>query len=137
MDLGTKGLQFDLSQGSRVMLFELGIVQTKQDTWHQAFEHSIKSGSRHSSVVLIAPVILQPRVQIPSTPSMLFSIYIDKIEIVFVVGMRKGLKETKKCRDWPVLKKLTHQFGGQHFEVLLKSGSRRLGSFFRVNNRAT
>ena len=34
-------------------------------------------GGRHSSVVLSAPTILQPRVQIPSTPSTLFSICIE------------------------------------------------------------
>ena len=43
-------------------------------------------GDRHSSVVLTAPTILQPWVQIPSTPSTLFSICI--IEIV----MRKEPK---------------------------------------------
>ena len=35
-------------------------------------------GGRHSSVVSSAPTILQPRVQIPSSPSMLFSICIEK-----------------------------------------------------------
>ena len=34
-------------------------------------------GGRHSSVVLSAPTILQPRIRIPSTPSMLFSICIE------------------------------------------------------------
>ena len=34
-------------------------------------------GGRHSSVVSSAPTILRPRVRIPSTPSMLFSIYIE------------------------------------------------------------
>ena len=34
-------------------------------------------GGRHSSMVLSAPTILRPRVQIPSTPSMLFSIGIE------------------------------------------------------------
>ena len=30
-------------------------------------------GARHSSLVLSTPTILQPRVRIPTTPSMLFS----------------------------------------------------------------
>ena len=47
---------------------------------------SESEGGCHSSVVLSAPTILQPQVQIPSTPSMLFSICI--IEIV----MRKEQK---------------------------------------------
>ena len=34
-------------------------------------------GGRHSSVVSSAPTILRPRVRIPSTPSMLFSICIE------------------------------------------------------------
>ena len=54
---------------------------------------------RHSSVVLSASTILWQQVQIPSTPSTLFSICI--IEIV----IRKGRKETKRGRDWPILKK--------------------------------
>ena len=47
-------------------------------------------GGRHSSVVWSAPTILQPRVRIPSTPSMLYLIYIVIIETVFDVGMKKG-----------------------------------------------
>ena len=51
-------------------------------------------------MVLSAPIILQPRVQIPSTPATLFSIYI--IEIL----MRKGLEnKQKRGRDWPIFKK--------------------------------
>ena len=38
---------------------------------------SESEGGCHSSVVLSAPTILQPQVQIPSTPSMLFSICIE------------------------------------------------------------
>ena len=34
-------------------------------------------GGRHSSVVSSAPTILRPRVQIPSTSSMLFSICVE------------------------------------------------------------
>ena len=48
----------------------------------------ISCGGRHSSVVSSAPTILQPRVQISSTPSMLFAIWIIEIE----VGIRKGRK---------------------------------------------
>ena len=40
----------------------------------------LRLDDRHSSVVSSAPTILRPRVQIPSTPSMLFSICV--IEIV-------------------------------------------------------
>ena len=46
----------------------------------------MKLGGRHSYVGLSVPAILQPQVQIPSTPYKLFSICI--IEIV----MRKGRK---------------------------------------------
>ena len=38
-------------------------------------------GGRHSSVVSSAPTILRPRVQVPSTPSMLFSILIIEIAL--------------------------------------------------------
>ena len=54
----------------------------------EAGNGSSKNG-HHSSVVLSSPTILWPRVQIPSTPSVLFSIYIVKIE---TVGMRKWRK---------------------------------------------
>ena len=47
-------------------------------------------GGRHSSVVWSALTILQPRVRIPSTPSMLYSIYCVIIETLFDVGMKKG-----------------------------------------------
>ena len=46
-------------------------VSTKEIPW---------AGDRHGSVFSSAPNILRPRVRIPSTPSMLFSIFI--IEIV-------------------------------------------------------
>ena len=36
-------------------------------------------GGHHSSVVLSAPTILRPRVQIPSTPSMLFQFVLLKL----------------------------------------------------------
>ena len=36
-------------------------------------------GGRHSSVVSSAPTILRPRVQIPSTPSMLFQFVLLKL----------------------------------------------------------
>ena len=39
-------------------------------------------GCRHSSVDLSAPSILPPQVQVPSTPSMVFSIYI--VQIVYL-----------------------------------------------------
>ena len=42
----------------------------------------------HSSVVLSAPTIRQPRAQIPSTPSTLFSFFIVEIEIVIDIGMK-------------------------------------------------
>ena len=52
--------------------------------YRRYFQSTIKlikvGGGRHSSVVSSAPTILRPRVRIPSTPSMLFSICI--IEIV-------------------------------------------------------
>ena len=53
-------------------LLSLILVTTNKNIYLQ--------GGRHSSVVLSAPTILRPQVQIPSTPSMLFSICI--IEIV-------------------------------------------------------
>ena len=40
-------------------------------------EESDGMGGHHSSMVLSAPTILRPRVRIPCTPSMLFSICIE------------------------------------------------------------
>ena len=56
-------------------------------------------GGLHSSLVLSVPTILRSWVRIRSTPSMLFPICI--IEIV----MREEQKETRRGRDWPILKK--------------------------------
>ena len=55
-------------------------------------------GGRHSSVVSSVAIIMRPRVRIPSTPSMLFSIF--SVEIV--IEMRKG---RKRGRDWPFIKR--------------------------------
>ena len=44
------------------------------------------------SMVSTAPTILRPRVQIPSTPSTLYSFCTVEIETVFALGMRKGRK---------------------------------------------
>ena len=48
---------------------------------------------RYCSVVSSAPTILRPQVRIPSTPLPLFSIHIDGIETVIVIGMRKETAE--------------------------------------------
>ena len=51
------------------------------------------------SWMLSVSTILRPRVRIPSTPSIFFSIII--IEIVIVIGIGKG---RKRGRDWPIYK---------------------------------
>ena len=53
-----------------------------------------------SSVVLSAPIVLRPQVQIPSTRSTLFAICIIEI----VIGLRKGRKETKEAGIGPYFK---------------------------------
>ena len=68
-------------------------IKGTERSWFKELDHNLSGGygtvdravtkewmrgGRHSSVVSSAPTILRPRVQIPSTPSMLFSV----IEIV-------------------------------------------------------
>ena len=48
--------------------------------------------------------LLWPWVRIPSTPSMLFSIYIIEIETIFINGMRKGRKKEKEVRFFSLKK---------------------------------
>ena len=66
------------------------------------FQDSFSSG-HHSSVVSSAPTILRPRVRIPSTPSMLFSICIE-------IVTRKRTKINKRGRDWPIFKRFLFLF---------------------------
>ena len=54
-------------------------------------------GCRHSSVDSSAPSILPPRVRVPSTPSMLFLIYICHLN-----WNVKGTKINKKRPGWPI-----------------------------------
>ena len=54
-------------------------------------------GCRHSSVDSSAPSILLPRVQVPSTPSMLFSIYI--IQIVYLSFELECKKNENKQKE--------------------------------------
>ena len=61
-------------------------------------------GGRHSSVVLSTPTTLRPRVCIPSTPSMFFSIC-----NWFV--MWKGRNKRKRGWDWPIFLKTSPLFG--------------------------
>ena len=61
---------------------------------------------RHSSMVTSMPTILRPQVRIPSTPSVLFSIWLVEIETAIGIGMRKGLKWTKKRPALAHIKKL-------------------------------
>ena len=56
-------------------------------------------GGHHISLVLSVPTILQLRVRIPSTPSMLSSI------CIIVIVMRKDEKTKKKPGLTPVFKK--------------------------------
>ena len=53
-----------------------------------------------------APSILLPRVQVPSTPSMLFSIYIVQIVYLpFEFECENNENKQKRGRDWPIFKK--------------------------------
>ena len=72
----------------------------RESNWQTGTNERLYKGletvdGRHSSVVLPAPTIM-PRVQIPSTPSILCSICI--IEIV----MRKDENKQKRGWDWPI-----------------------------------
>ena len=58
----------------------------------------------YSSVVSSAPSILQHRVQITRTLSIVFSIYSVEIGPKFALGMRKGRKLAKRGQDLPILK---------------------------------
>ena len=62
-------------------------------------KQKIAMGGRHISLVLSVPTILQLRVQIPNTPSMLSSI------CIIVIVMRKDEKTKKKPGLTPVFKK--------------------------------
>ena len=66
-----------------------GILHTTRRTNTNRYTNT-KDG-RHSSVVSSVLTIMWPRVQIPSTPFMLFSI------CIFVVGMRKGRINQKEA----------------------------------------
>ena len=78
-------------------------------------------GCRHSSVDLSAPSILLPRVWVPSTPSILFSIY--KVQIVYLslkLECKKNKNKQKEAGIGPFFKQRTHFY---HFHL-----GRRLGS---------
>ena len=62
-------------------------------------------GCNNSSVHLSAPSILPPRVGIPSTPSMLSSIY------VWNMSCGKDENKLKRGRDWPIKNILITQIG--------------------------
>ena len=56
-------------------------------------------GSSHSSVDSLAPSILPPRVRVPSTSTMLNSIYI------WIDSFGKDKTDMKRGRDWPIFVK--------------------------------
>ena len=56
-----------------------------------------ENGCRHSSVDSSAPSILPPQVQVPSTPSMLFSIYI--VQIVYLLFELECEKNENKQKE--------------------------------------
>ena len=58
-------------------------------------------GSSHSSVDSLAPSILPPRVRVPSTSTMLYSIYI------WIDSFGKDKTDMKRGRDWPIFVKKT------------------------------
>ena len=53
---------------------------------------SIRRGGRHSSVDSSTPTILPPRVRVPSTPSMLLSIYVDLCHVEKTKINKKGAR---------------------------------------------
>ena len=60
-------------------------LKKKKKVNAQTYTQTHSSGRPYSSVVITVPTILRPWVQIPSTASMVFSIYIVEIETVFVI----------------------------------------------------
>ena len=68
--------------------------------WEQTLKHFwlYFVGDRHSSVVLSASTLMSPRVQIPSTPSMLFQFVLLKLY------SEKDENKQKRDRDWPIFK---------------------------------
>ena len=58
--------------------------------------NSIARKTNHSSVDSSSPSILQHQVRIPSTPSMLLSIYI------WIISCGEDENKQKRGRDWPI-----------------------------------
>ena len=98
---------------------------------------------RHSSVDSSAPSTLLPRVRLPSTPSMLFSIYKKSSNCIFVawIGMWKERKSIKRGRDWPIFNKLCETewqtnftLGGHSGLVVMGGDSRAEGCGFQYQH---
>ena len=92
--------------------FDIGISRASlhrpsaHPTLHLLLVKRSISGCRHSSVDSSAPSILLPRVQVPSTPSMLLSIYIDlcheeKTKINKKAGIGPFFKRKRPEWVWP------------------------------------
>ena len=100
------GLMFNMMtkvcwDSERLNLFESGRNLFKSST-----KIYYSWGGHHSFVVSSAPTILRPRVRIPSTPSMLFSIYIVEIETLFLIWNEKwDENERKRGQGWPIFRK--------------------------------
>ena len=65
---------------------------------------------RHSPVDSSAPSILPPQVRVPSTPSMLFSIYkVQTVSFSIEFECEKNENKQKRSQDWAIfLKKRNH-----------------------------
>ena len=92
--------------------FDIGISRASlhrpsaHPTLHLLLVKRSISGCRHSSVDSSAPSILLPRVQVPSTPSMFLSIYIDlcheeKTKINKKAGIGPFFKRKRPEWVWP------------------------------------
>ena len=83
-----------------------------------------KQGRRHSSVDLSMPSIQPPCIRVPSTPSMLFSIYIAQtVYLSIEFEYEKNENKQKEAGIGPFLNKLAPQRSAgpqkaKHFKIL-------------------
>ena len=79
------------------------LQQRKAKDLFDVGEELNREGGRHSSMVLSAPTILWPRVQIPSTPSMRFQF------VLLELYWEKNENKEKEAKIGPFLKKNLQQ----------------------------
>ena len=80
------------------------MLRRQPDTSWTNFCHNYSFGCRHSSVDSSALSIMPPRVQLPSTPSMLLS-FIVKFVLYLSLRCEKNENKPKRGRVWPIFLK--------------------------------